>query len=1157
MALQSDTVSLGLAASLSQGSDDKQIDQSKLATSEEVRIVKDKRVQKRDGLQDFPTTQTSLTVTNPITIGTSQTVNMVEEFEGQKLLRNKGVLYAHNDATNVWEQKAYTPVLKVREQPVASSSYTVLWHDTISAFDTTITVTADRTTYRYSIFRNSDGVYLSKDVVFDTTPGTITGVRVVPMANTFAVLTSDSSLGSLARSVSPTTGVISAATSLGIGAILDAIFLPSAAPGATLVVLSVSSPTVTLYTFTTAFASRAITVSLGAFVFQSSYLYNLASNSNRVFGFSMTATVMQNWVYDLGVSAWTTILAPTTRRTLDNNPLAIAALVDAQNAFVINAFFTETKSGITHEEATYVQAYNLNGTTASLMNLWSYGLSIAGAPFNDTERQTTLVPVAYYGVNQPFAGIADYHRQREQIKPSAPSEPRAYLTAKMGLGRITLPTSQVSGATRNNGVNVLPRRPSRSWTTAKGFAFSYPAIQRYISIDKNEADVGADVSYVELENNTSSHLRNNRTFLLAGQQTWAYDGADVGEHGFSFVPPRPYLSLGQPLQDLTVTVTGTASLRQVITVKMGNGAAFLPDAVLGESSYLRFYTPTGANDYHVWFTLDGGNIAPTVPGSLPIPVALFSTDSYEDVLRKTAQAITTAAPGVAQGAYDALLRTLTVSNNAVGVVGAPVVVAYDRGGPTTLPAGTYQAVVLYSYIDKNGAKFRSAPSLASTVTIAAPGINFACVFAVPDITNREYRLNGVEVYMTEANGSVFYWLSSNAPNSRVIWTGAAARLVYKQDLTSPNIFTFPYSSNEQLYTTGDVLENDYPTGWDKVTNYKGRVVVGFPNAQKLIYSKTPASDEGLAFSDFLQILADQDDDPVGAIGELDDKLIVFKDRRKYAVVGEPANDAGSGSSLSLPTLISSDKGCREPQSLIQTSAGLFYRSLNGIYLLGRDLSDKYIGSDAQDSNPFTLSKGVLLANSNEIVYFFSNSPKAYTFNFEFDIWTIWRNHQATFGSNGSRMRLVRADGRVLEAVPGTFKDVENSVSTAVTYEIEMPWLKIKGQQDYFRCRAFMILGDYKSPHDIQVDIWWDYDKRDAVKQTLTRSSADIINGTGYADGTYQAKFQPMIQKCEAIKIRIRDIPVSVNNAESCTLNAIDFEVAMKKGQDKFKAAKKV
>lgn len=1171
MALQTDTVSLTLATSLTQESDNKQIDTTKLAASANTRVVKTKEVVKRPGLQDYPTTQTSLTGTNPILIGTSQTKNIVEEFATQKIMRNKGVFYAHNDGTNVWEQRAYTPVLKVTEQPVASSAYTATYQDTSTAFGYTATVTSDDTFVRYSIFRISDGVYLAKDVIIYTSNSVnvnVKAVRVVAMASTFAVVFSQTAIyGAI---ITPSTGACSVPASLAASSVddVDAIYLPSATPGATLVVLGVRSGTNTLYTFTTALASRAITIAFASDVSATvNYLYNNPANVNRVHGYQIVGSGGAlsggvNYAYDLGASSWTLVRAVTKIQTDQPvaslpamNGVSATALVDAQDATKINVFysFSNTVDGFGYvrsypEYVTYVVTTDLSGVVTTASAVWSYGACVVAEPYNDTERLTTLVPVAYYSKSSPFAGIADFHRPRVSR--------RMYLTAKMATGKVTASLAQMKNVTNGR------QRATRTWITSDGFAFSYLAIQRFISIDKNEADVGADVSYVSLTNDNRAAFVNNRTYFIGGAQSWAYDGADVGEHGFSFTPDPPVLSLGAGVQNLIVVTPGSGTAAHVFSLQLENALAFQALIPGNPINYFKFSDTV--NTFVVWYTVDGNGSSPVglYPGAISVPVTLLSTDSYAEVLYKTRFALQNVTPSPAYSyAINYTTRTITFMGNIVGApTAAAAIFGNDVGDENNrLPLGTYQVCTVFSYIDRNGSKYRSAPSAVTSFTTTAQTVNFSVVIPVTDITNREYKLNNAEVYMTEANGSVFYWLGSNSPTSRVIWNGGK-RLTFSNVNAASGIlqpFTVPFSSNEQLYTTGDVLENDYTTGWDKFTTYKGRAVIGFPSSQALTYSKTAARDEGLAFSDFLQVVVDQDDDYIGAIGELDDKLIVFKEKRKYAVVGEPANDAGSGSSLSTPTLISSDTGCDQQQSLVQSSAGLFYRSQKGVYLLGRDLSDKYIGKMIQDSNPFTISRAVQMPNVNEIGYFFSDSDVAYIFNYEDGIWSQWPNHQCDYVSSGSTLFLVRLNGRVLREIIGTTKDVENGVTTAVTYLIEMPWLKLKGQQDYQRIYDAMILGAYKSPHSLQVEFWWDYDMRDVVKQTLVIPSTDIISGTGYADQTYQAKFSPMIQKCEAIKLRISDIPVDVNNAESCTLNAVDFTVGMKKGQNKFKAEKKV
>ena len=1170
MALQTDTVSLTLAASISQDTDNKQIDPTNLAASENTRVTKKYQVGKRDGLQDYPTTQASLAGANPITIGASLSRNWVEEFQGQTLLQNKGALYLRKPSGNEWDQIAFTPNLSVLEEPVASSSYTALYQDTLVSGGYRVTVTNDETFVRYSVYRIADNKYIVKDAVLRTRVSfsVVFGrPKIVATGLTFAIFAFEGDL--FVYSLTPLTGALSAPVSIvtvssqAIG--FDAVYLAGSAAGDRIVVLISQSGTgVSLRAYSPALvldATVGILNVAGSFGNDglNTYLYAEPSlGVNRLFGFNARLTTSFaaggvntfNFVYDITASGWTAIRVHTNTGDIANrvrgntqspSVVGVVALVDAQDATKINVWWTvRDETTIAGDHQTYVLTQSTIGVPTTDLALWSYGLSVLAAPFNDTERLTTLLPVTYFDGASSINGVADFHRSRVSRRP--------YLTARFGEGKTRKTVPGSSTAVQTTG---------RSWPTASGFAFAYLATQRFISIDKNEADVGADMATVSIAANDVAVFKNNETLFVGGAQTWAYDGADVGEHGFNTTPSVPYVSLGVPLSAV-VTQAGTAGLKEITTVTLKNAPLFVSS---GSSTFFKLTNASGTA-YYLWYQL-GTSVDPAAGGTA-IQVTLSADDTFLDVIRKTRARTLSGSPfggTISVTATNETLRTITFENQAVGV-STPVSVgnSADDAAGSPLPVGTYQFAAVYSYIDSKGKKFRSRPGPAATHVIAGTSqTSVGIVLPVPDITNREYRLNEIEVYATDTNGSVFYWLSNGSAFSRLPWDGTGPRRVFANKTlpVGTSLFTTPYTSNEQLYTTGDILENDYPTGWDKSTTFKGRTVIGFPNGQRLLYSKTPASDEGLAFSDFLEIVADQDDEPIGAIGELDDKLILFKSQKKYALVGEPANDAGSGGSLSLPTLISSDTGCSEQNSLVQSSAGLFYRAPKGVYLLGRDLSDKYIGDRVEDTNSFAIARGLLSAETNEIYYFFTDSSNGLCFNYEYNLWSVWVNHQCDYASIGSRLNLVRANGRVVYAVPGQRKDVENGVSTAVTYSIELPWLKLKGQQDYLRVYDFMILGAYLSPHSLQVEIWHDYDQRDAVKQTLTILSSAVINGTGYADQTYQMKFQPMIQKCESIKIRIRDIPVSVDNAGSCTLNAVDFLVGMKKGQNKFKAEKKV
>jgi hypothetical protein len=662
---------------------------------------------------------------------------------------------------------------------------------------------------------------------------------------------------------------------------------------------------------------------------------------------------------------------------------------------------------------------------------------------------------------------------------------------------------------------------------------------------------GVALFSVSRTNSLAAVIEVNRGLYIGGAVPTHFDGFEFGEVGFLTRPPAPFFTIGDPIR-VEVTQQGTASLPEITRLTFRGGSVF-PQT--GAGYRLQLFFPS--SQAYFWFNL-GSNTDPGGSGT-GYEVVIGRTWTAQEILKAFYIRVNDIIGDIVGGstlATTVTVNSITLTNAANGAV-ADATVPLITGGQN-IPSGNYQARTVYKYINQNGQVFRSAPSLPVTATSLGGTQAMSIIAPFSDVTARGFQLNEIEVYLTGTNGSVFYLVATNSQFTRKTWSTDDSRveILGAQVPTSALVVYEPavYTANRQLYTTGGVLENDYPTNWDKATIHKGRVFLGFPDSDALTYSKTLVSEEGVSFSDFLTVEFDQAGG-ITAIASLDEKLIAFTKRDKRVTVGEPANDLGAGQSFSVPVFISSDTGAISQSSIVENSDGIYYKSEKGIYRLGRALADDYIGAAVEDFNQFTVAKAVVNSEFNEVVFVLKDSPFALVYNYLFGIWTTWGNSQMSWVFAGRNLLYCSAAGKVWEETRTVFKDIDGMVVTPVPLTIEMPWLKVKGQQDYQRVKHLMLLGELKSTHTMQAEIWWDYDKRDAVRQTLTLASSVVVSGSDYADQTYQMQFNPWKQKCESIKVRFTDVPDVSTSGESCTINAVDFRVGLKQGLSKLRDTK--
>ena len=110
----------------------------------------------------------------------------------------------------------------------------------------------------------------------------------------------------------------------------------------------------------------------------------------------------------------------------------------------------------------------------------------------------------------------------------------------------------------------------------------------------------------------------------------------------------------------------------------------------------------------------------------------------------------------------------------------------------------------------------------------------------------------------------------------------------------------------------------------------------------------------------------------------------------------------------------------------------------------------------------------------------------------------------------------------------------------IPMKIETGWLNLAGLQNYQRIYHVMIVGTYKSPHTLQVQLYRDFIETPFETVTIPVATAPT---------KYQYRIFPSIQKCEAIKIKITELQ-SAPYGEGFDISAINIELGVKRGQNK-------
>lgn len=479
---------------------------------------------------------------------------------------------------------------------------------------------------------------------------------------------------------------------------------------------------------------------------------------------------------------------------------------------------------------------------------------------------------------------------------------------------------------------------------------------------------------------------------------------------------------------------------------------------------------------------------------------------------------------------------------------APTLQAITGTTNPDISSKTFSYFACYEYFDASGQIARSRPSLLATITTPSNTqriqVGARCpVGSIRPLDQFEQTTIGIAIFRTTDTGSTPYRLYAftNANND--------GRSYFYDDTSSDAAI----SNNEILYTNGNVLENDPAPSARFSTAGNNRLYLGgLEEKDEIAYSKQQLFGESVAFSDFLRLRissgTNADKSPISALGYMDGKIIIFRERSLYYVAGDGPNELGDQNTFTNPEIISSDVGCTEPRSVLNIPDGILFKSKKGIYLLGRGLDVTYIGSPVEDFNNDVVVSATTSDKYNEARFNLS-SNKTLVYNHFFKTWGVFTG-LATASTAIADSDSWRSDTVTLVNAPTLNALVlqESSAyldnSSPYAQKIKTSWIKLTGIQNFGRIWSATILGKYRSAHDLIVNVRYDYDDSYVETYTLTPE---------LTDSTYQYRVHLKKQKCESIQFEIYD---ANQVGQSMDLTALSLEVGVRKGTMKLPASRK-
>lgn len=310
------------------------------------------------------------------------------------------------------------------------------------------------------------------------------------------------------------------------------------------------------------------------------------------------------------------------------------------------------------------------------------------------------------------------------------------------------------------------------------------------------------------------------------------------------------------------------------------------------------------------------------------------------------------------------------------------------GGAVKVTVGVHKIVALYEWTDGAGNRVQSAASLPVTATAAANTDLFTVLVPTTQLAQQAGYDTGINTlnivcYMTTAGGAIFY----RAPSA----VTSVANNVAAETVSYP-IGTYPMT--DDLLAANEILYNQPLQAGTTLPNIQPGPLVGIGVSQnrvwgfladepgEFIYSQELLPNTGLQFNpDNLRGSLPVDAGDGVLIAALDEKTILFAENGIYGVFGNGPNPSGGNNNLGEPQRIPSDVGCSDARSVVEIPDGLMFKSEKGFYLLGRDLSVRYVGEGVTRYDANTVTGAVMMEDRQE-VRFSSNDGPALVYSYE-------------------------------------------------------------------------------------------------------------------------------------------------------------------------------
>ncbi len=487
-------------------------------------------------------------------------------------------------------------------------------------------------------------------------------------------------------------------------------------------------------------------------------------------------------------------------------------------------------------------------------------------------------------------------------------------------------------------------------------------------------------------------------------------------------------------------------------------------------------------------------------------------------------------------------------------VGSTVV---NPGGSIT--PGTHQIVAIYEWVDAAGRRHQSAPSIPFSVTTIA---NDKITLKIPTLLVSQKTGVDIVVFMTQANGLTFNRLFSipgALPNSTT--TNIATYDVVSADAS--------FAGNELLYTqpnqAGTTLPSMAPPPNSALAIHQNRIFIDVADRKNAYrYSQQVVAGAGLQWNEALGGSVDSNGGDIIGFSPLDEKVLIFCERKIFVIYGTGPNAAGGFNNYSEPQEVPSDVGCSDARSILRMPEGVIFKSTKGWYIVGRGLNVEYIGAGVEAYNANSVSAAVLLEDRQEC-RFSSSSGVTLVYSYDTKQWATFEPTGTTYAvadaiwwpTLGYYVTISNTELVNYDVVGQSFDQIGARAPVGITIQGRTGWLHLQGMDGFQRVRRAYLTatksGTPTSTMTIQVDYDDNYGLVSPGSYALTVSMGNVSTSGTNLD----FRFKLQRQKCKSIAFTFIEYGALYNDVLLAGIQALSLEIGLKRGLKKLPAAQSV